>query len=33
MAAGVTKRLWEIKDEVEMLETWEAVQERHRAAN
>jgi hypothetical protein len=28
MAAGVTKRLWEIKDVVEMLEAWEAVQVR-----
>jgi hypothetical protein len=26
MAAGVTKRLWEVKDVVEMLETWESVQ-------
>lgn len=25
MAAGVTKRLWEMKDVVEMLEAWEAV--------
>jgi hypothetical protein len=28
MAAGVTKRLWEMKDVVEMLEAWEAVQVR-----
>jgi IS1 family transposase len=28
MAAGVAKRLWEIKDIVAMLETWEAVQSR-----
>jgi hypothetical protein len=28
MAAGVTKRLWEMKDVVEMLEAWEAVQAR-----
>jgi hypothetical protein len=28
MASGVTKRLWEIKDVVEMLEAWEAVQQR-----
>jgi hypothetical protein len=28
MAAGVTKRLWEIKDVVEMLEAWEATQMR-----
>jgi len=28
MAAGVTKRLWEMKDVVDMLEAWEAVQER-----
>jgi len=26
MAAGVTKRLWEMKDVVEMLEAWEATQ-------
>jgi hypothetical protein len=26
MAAGVTQRLWEMKDVVEMLETWEATQ-------
>jgi hypothetical protein len=26
MAAGVTKRLWEVKDVAEMLETWESVQ-------
>ena len=25
MAAGVTKRLWEINDVVEVLETWENV--------
>jgi hypothetical protein len=24
MAAGVTKRLWEMNDVVEMLEAWEA---------
>ena len=28
MAAGVTKRLWEMKDVVEMIEAWEAVQVR-----
>jgi hypothetical protein len=28
MATGVAKRLWEIKDAVEMLEAWEAVQTR-----
>jgi hypothetical protein len=28
MAAGVTKRLWEMSDVVEMLEAWEAVQTR-----
>ena len=28
MAAGVTKRLWEMKDVVEMLEAWEATQSR-----
>jgi hypothetical protein len=32
MAAGVTKRLWEIKDAVEMLEAWEAVQARRISA-
>jgi hypothetical protein len=26
MATGVTERLWEIKDVVEMLEAWETVQ-------
>ncbi|MGA7789925.1 MAG: IS1 family transposase [Xanthobacteraceae bacterium] len=26
MAAGVTKRLWEMKDVVDMLETWEATE-------
>ncbi len=26
MAAGVTKRLWEMKDVVDMLEAWEATQ-------
>ena len=30
MAAGVTKRLWEMKDVVDMLETWEAIQARQR---
>jgi hypothetical protein len=30
MAAGVTKRLWEMKDVVDILEAWEATQ--HRAA-
>jgi IS1 family transposase len=29
MAAGVTKRLWEIGDVVEVLEAWEAVRDRH----
>jgi hypothetical protein len=28
MAAGVTDRLWEMKDVVTMLEAWEAMQER-----
>jgi len=28
MAAGVTKRLWEMKDVVDMLEAWEAAQAR-----
>jgi hypothetical protein len=28
MAAGVTKRLWEMSDVVDMLEAWEAVQAR-----
>jgi len=27
MAAGVTTRLWEMKDVVEMLEAWEAIQD------
>jgi hypothetical protein len=26
MAAGVTKRLWEMKDVVDTLEAWEAAQ-------
>ncbi len=26
MVAGVTKRLWEMKDVVDMLEAWEATQ-------
>jgi hypothetical protein len=26
MAAGVSKRLWEMKDVVEMLEAWESTQ-------
>ena len=26
MAAGVSKRLWEMKDVVDMLEAWEATQ-------
>jgi hypothetical protein len=26
MAAGVTKRLWEMKDVVAMVEAWEATQ-------
>lgn len=30
MAAGVTKRLWEMSDIVEMLEAWEATNERSR---
>jgi hypothetical protein len=30
MAAGVTQRLWEMKDVVEMLEVWEAAQSRLR---
>ena len=25
MAAGITKRLWEMKDVVEMIEAWEAA--------
>lgn len=29
MAAGVTKRLWEMKDVVEVVEAWEAVQARY----
>jgi hypothetical protein len=28
MAAGVTKRLWEMKDVVEMLEAWETSNRR-----
>lgn len=28
MAAGVTKRLWEMSDVVTMLEAWEATQSR-----
>jgi hypothetical protein len=28
MKAGISKRLWEMKDVVEMLEAWEAAQER-----
>jgi len=28
MAAGVTKRLWEMKDVVDMLEAWETAQAR-----
>jgi IS1 family transposase len=31
MAAGVTKRLWEMKDVVTMIEAWEAVQVRRNA--
>jgi hypothetical protein len=27
-APGITKRLWEIKDVVDMLEAWEATRER-----
>jgi hypothetical protein len=26
MAAGISKRLWEMKDVVAMLEAWEAIQ-------
>jgi hypothetical protein len=26
MAAGVSKKLWEMSDVVEMIETWEQVQ-------
>jgi hypothetical protein len=26
MAAGVTDRLWEMKDVIDMLEAWEATQ-------
>jgi hypothetical protein len=26
MAAGITQRLWEMKDAVDMLEAWEASQ-------
>jgi hypothetical protein len=33
VAAGVTKRLWEMKDVVEMLAAWEAVQMRVSARN
>jgi len=29
--AGVTKRLWEMKDVVDMLEAWEAAQKRRRS--
>ena len=32
MAAGVTERLWEMSDVVEMLEAWEAVQTRKPSA-
>jgi hypothetical protein len=32
MAAGVTKRLWEMSDVVVMLETWEIVQAKLSAA-
>lgn len=28
MAAGITKRLWEMSDVVEMLEAWEVTQSR-----
>jgi hypothetical protein len=31
MAAGVTKRLWEMKDVADMLEAWEAAQKRSAA--
>lgn len=30
MAVGITKRLWEMSDIVEMIETWEAVQRKIR---
>jgi hypothetical protein len=33
MAAGVTKRLWEMKDIVNVLETWEAVQSRRNSGS
>jgi IS1 family transposase len=29
MAAGVSKRLWEMKDVVDMLEAWKGLRERH----
>ena len=29
MATGVTERLWEMSDVVDVLEAWEAVQARH----
>jgi hypothetical protein len=29
MAAGVTSRLWEMDDIVDVLETWEAAHQRH----
>lgn len=32
MAAGITTRLWEMKDVVAVLETWEAMQSRQTAA-
>ena len=32
MAAGVSNRLWEMKDLVAWLETWEAMQSRQAAA-
>ena len=32
MAAGTTKRLWEMSDVVDMLEAWEATQAKLKAA-
>jgi IS1 family transposase len=32
MAAGITKRLWEMSDVIDMLEAWEAMQEKLKAA-
>jgi hypothetical protein len=32
MAAGITKRLWEMSDVVDMLEAWETMQAKLKAA-